>query len=712
MKNVDVSVVLNMHREALLLAPTLRSLQACAQEAVDSGLVVELVAVFDRADDETRKVFRSIPLPSFCLVREVEVDVGSLGLARNAGIECARGEYIWTSDADDLVSSNCIVALLETARRHPSPKVVVFLEYLCAFGDKYFNCRYVGSEYLTAADFAFHHSYVSRIFVRRDVFESVQYEDLRVSSGFAYEDWFMNCEFRAMGYEMAVAPATVFFYRQRAGSLLRQADAASARLVPHSSLFGAVHFQEDMAACRERVSDWQEFMNARRDIFRANNTISFMDSEQLVGYLYDAALLEPEIEMCRVEVAGSYSPLPWDSQHWGMQLEALYRMVGNEPFTDIVLLPWLRPGGAEKYILTILEEITRHRPDANLLVIAGQSASKHEWISKLPVSAVFLDIYNAFPVLDDADRDVMLMRALLALGSEHARLHIKASGFSHRILDGYTEILRNNFKIIYYRFCDDVQQWRGESLRGAWGVKVMRRHLSGFWKVVCDCQSIVRDDLSVLGSLQSKYETIYTRCDVEMVSGAHGGVPKRRILWASRIGPQKRPDLVAKISNALKNSGFDVVIDVYGMPDDGTNPNEIFDTASPGIEYRGGFAGFHELPVAAYDAFLYTAGYDGLPNILLEAMAAKLPVIAPNVGGIAEVVRPGVTGWLVSGDNDHQLVAGYVNAIEELYGSWEVAGAMADNGRSLIERQHGEQVFSARVAEVFSLGCVTTESMV
>lgn len=710
MSAIDVSVVLNMHREALFLAPTLRSLQACAQEAREAGLAVELVAVFDRADDATREVFRSVPLPAFCRVREVEVDVGSLGLARNAGIEQARGEYIWTSDADDLVSSNCIVALREAALRHHNQKVVVFLEYLCAFGDKYFNCRYVGSEWLTAADFAFHHSFVSRIFVRRDAFDAIHYEDLRVTSGFAYEDWFMNCELRAMGYDMVVAPDTAFFYRQRAGSLLQQANAASARMVPHSRLFDVARLKADMAASRERVGNWQQFMQQRQEIFQANNTTSFMQSEKLVGYLRDAARLEPEIELGRVESAGSYSPLPWDPQHWGMQLEALYRMVGDESFTDIVLLPWLKPGGAEKYILHILEEITKQQPDANILVIAGQPATRHEWVGRLPASTVFLDVYNAFPSLDEAERDMMLVRALLALAAEGARMHVKASYFSHRLLDSYAAVLRDRFHVVYYRFCDDVLRWRGESWRGPWGLMTMRRHLSGFWKVVSDCQAIICEDLEVLGTLQSKYETIYTWCDADAKT-MHDPIPKRRLLWASRIGPQKRPELLVDIATALKEAGVEVAIDVYGMPDDGTDPHVLFGDGASGLDYHGGFSGFQELPVSSYDAFLYTSGYDGLPNILLEALAAGLPVIAPDVGGIKEVVLPGVTGWLVQGDDDQALITGYVRAIGELYGNWKAVPAMASNGRELIERQHGASAFSQRVGEVFDIGAAATRKV-
>lgn len=710
MNGIDVSVILNMHREALLLAPTLHSLQLCAEEAKEAGIVVELVAVFDRADDATREAFYSIPLPAFCRVKVVEVNLGSLGLARNAGIDQAKGEFIWTSDADDLVSPNCIVALLDTARRHPHSKVAVFLEYLCAFGDKYFNCRYVGSEYLTAADFAYQHPYVSRIFVSRSTFDLIRYDDLRVTSGFAYEDWYMNCELRAMGYDMAVAPDTVFFYRQRAGSLLRQADAASARLVPHSRLFDTRQYQADMQACRDRVGDWHKFMHRRQEVFHADNTRSFMQSERLVGYLLDAAKLEPEIEPHRVESTHSYCPLPWNPRHWGMQLESLYRMLGSGRFTDIVLLPWLKPGGAEKYILHILEEIVQQQPGARLLIVVGEAAKRHEWMDRLPASSVFIDIYNAFPLLDDVERDAMLMRAMLAVAGDGARLHIKSSVFAHRLLDAYGSVLAGRFRIVYYRFCDDTSQWQGESLRGPWGIKVMRRHLPGLWRVVSDCAATVAGDQQVLGTLQSKYETIYTRCELKSLVKRKPG-PQYRLLWASRIGAQKRPELLTSIARALKVAGLDVVIDVYGTPDSGVDPRAIFDDRSSGIAYHGSFSTFSDLPVESCDGFLYTSAYDGLPNILLEVLGAGLPVIAPDVGGIGEVVKPGLTGWLVNGAGDEALVQDYVRAIRALYGDWAATTDMAANGRRLVGSQHGATAFSSRVAEVFCFSEITTREV-
>ncbi len=706
MNKIDVSVVLNMHREAPYLRPTLLSLDACALEARRSGLVVELVAVFDCADEATREVFRDTALNGFDNIKTVDINVGSLGLARNAGVERADGEFVWTADGDDLVSSNAIVALVKTARNHPHPNVAVFIEFLAAFGEQFHVVRYFGSERLTAADVVYQHPFVSRIFIRRSVFEALRYIDLKLTTGFAYEDWDFNARLIALGFDLITAPDTVFFYRQRNNSLLRQANALSAKIIPQSPLFELQRYCSEMSRARERVGDWSVFVRERQAICQRHFAQELFASEKLKGYVSDAAELDPEVEPLCIEAASSYCPIPWDSAHWGFQLEKLYRLVGVQPFDTVVLLPWLKPGGAEKYILQILHELKAAGAAGRVLVLSGESANRHEWTNRLPEGTVFVDVFNGFPTLSTADRDAMVVRLLLAISAPEARLHIKSSAFSHRLMDGYGSVLSSHFKIVYYRFSDGNYYWNGGRLNISSGVKFLRRHLGGINLLVSDCNVIAERDHACVGIHTKKYQTIYAQCATRQRSQTVAA-PKQRLLWASRISKEKRPELVGAIATALRRDCPSIVIEVYGQVDAGLNPDMLFNV--PGVEYRGSFDGFECLPVERFDGFLYTSAFDGLPNIILEVMGAGLPVIAPDVGGIAEAVIDGVTGFLVPDlIDDAALVLAYIDTIRRMYSDWALTCAVAERGRLLIEKQHGPGAFKKRVAEVFDFAPVST----
>ena len=125
--------------------------------------------------------------------------------------------------------------------------------------------------------------------------------------------------------------------------------------------------------------------------------------------------------------------------------------------------------------------------------------------------------------------------------------------------------------------------------------------------------------------------------------------------------------------------------------------------ATEGLEYLGPFDNFDSLKPETFDAFLYTSAYDGLPNVVLEAMGHALPVIAPDVGGVREAVSSGKTGWLIPsvGGGDDALVAAYVDAIVELYENWERSQAMGRAGRDLIRQRHSLEHHRQVVGNIF-----------
>ena len=74
---------------------------------------------------------------------------------------------------------------------------------------------------------------------------------------------------------------------------------------------------------------------------------------------------------------------------------------------------------------------------------------------------------------------------------------------------------------------------------------------------------------------------------------------------------------------------------------------------------------------------------DGIPNVILEAMAAGLPVVSTPVSGIPEVVRDGETGFLVP-EHDPTAVA---DAAERLLADAGLAGRLGEAGRSFVRQE-------------------------
>jgi glycosyltransferase involved in cell wall biosynthesis len=78
-------------------------------------------------------------------------------------------------------------------------------------------------------------------------------------------------------------------------------------------------------------------------------------------------------------------------------------------------------------------------------------------------------------------------------------------------------------------------------------------------------------------------------------------------------------------------------------------------------------------------------GMDNLPTVVMEAMAAGLPVVSTAVGGVPEMVREGVTGFLVA---EHQPAA-LADVLARLLGDRALARSFGATGR-----QHAAEVFA------------------
>lgn len=85
--------------------------------------------------------------------------------------------------------------------------------------------------------------------------------------------------------------------------------------------------------------------------------------------------------------------------------------------------------------------------------------------------------------------------------------------------------------------------------------------------------------------------------------------------------------------------------------------------------------------LATADLMVLASLWEGMPNVLLEAMAARRAVVATDVEGSAEVVVPGETGWLVpSGDAD-----ALARALHQAAADPDLLRTMGEAGRCRVE---------------------------
>jgi glycosyltransferase involved in cell wall biosynthesis len=121
-------------------------------------------------------------------------------------------------------------------------------------------------------------------------------------------------------------------------------------------------------------------------------------------------------------------------------------------------------------------------------------------------------------------------------------------------------------------------------------------------------------------------------------------------------------------------------------------------TEQPGVEWLGPVEDVRAVWQRAAIAVLPSTYGEGVPKSLLEAAACARPIVATDVPGCREVVRPGETGILV---RPHDINA-LADAIATLAGDPVLRRAMGRAGRELIEREFAEGLVARQTLALYS----------
>jgi glycosyltransferase involved in cell wall biosynthesis len=103
------------------------------------------------------------------------------------------------------------------------------------------------------------------------------------------------------------------------------------------------------------------------------------------------------------------------------------------------------------------------------------------------------------------------------------------------------------------------------------------------------------------------------------------------------------------------------------------------------------------LLLKAIDVVVLPSRWEGLPLVLLEAMACRKPIVASRVTGNVDVVVDGVTGWLVSSEAPQALA----DKITVLLQDGQLRHEFGQRGRERLEQEFSLPGMAAHIRSVY-----------
>jgi glycosyltransferase involved in cell wall biosynthesis len=169
---------------------------------------------------------------------------------------------------------------------------------------------------------------------------------------------------------------------------------------------------------------------------------------------------------------------------------------------------------------------------------------------------------------------------------------------------------------------------------------------------------------------------------------------------AARLAPEKAQDQLLRSFRIIHDRHPHARLWISGVGLDWIERNLHQLRRELNLESSVDFVGFHHdfwslLDVA--DMMVHPSHTEGIPQSVMGGMAAGLPIVASDVGGIPEVIRHSSTGMLVA-ENDE---AGFAQAVTSLIDDPGKARALGAAARRSIENEHSTQAAVRRVEDLY-----------
>lgn len=738
---IELSIVVTAHNEGILLHKALNSVFCAADELDRKKITYEVIVHIDNGDSETISVAKRYPSIMKRKIRILNNDFGNLSKSRNFAASVASGKYVAFLDGDDYISKNWYLNAINELKRR-SRDCIIYPEAVLTFQDNKCHVlqllkKYTGKDkdFLTILS---GNCYTSVVMAKKKVFLDTPY--LLMGEGYCYEDYVFNVQTLEKNIPHLVAPGTVMFYRKSDNSMLSRAN-GDGLVLPRMNLFelgdvkkkflnklfyddrldnididepdnkAEVELVEGRRTFRDNFiykkirGNW--FLNYLitpflRLALRIKKKLKPDDTVEQEESIEDDNLLIPDFVIeqwreinkidirlyptkvdlentsiydvaCSVDIGRSY-----------IELSKSFRRLPNYVF----IVPWVVKGGADKVMLNYLKVLHMIHPDWHFAVITTLN-EKRVWLEDVPDYVDLYELGKFRPYLSCDGAETLLTRLLVQLNCK--KIHIINSELGYEWVRKHKLLVKAEYMINVSLFSDEkIKEWDG-------GIRISSYESPGVFEIFSNTSKVFSDNMRYLDVIEKrngfdkdKLKVHYQPIDLPINAKKQLRKKTKKILWAGRIVPVKMPKLVMEISELLDG----IQIDMYGeLNKDIYSEQDLFENAT-NVNYCGSYSGFNELPTEDYDLFLYTSETDGLPNTILEAAAAGLPIVASNDGGVGDFIIHGKTGILVE---DFYKPEEYARLIKDIYNDKFDLERIVLNAQRALREKHSWTTFTELV---------------
>jgi len=195
-----------------------------------------------------------------------------------------------------------------------------------------------------------------------------------------------------------------------------------------------------------------------------------------------------------------------------------------------------------------------------------------------------------------------------------------------------------------------------------------------------------------------------SRADVRRELGLAEGAPV--IGMTARVSAQKDYMTLARAAKRVLDVVPDARFVIVGDHERHAAHREHYSLVQRELERLGVahaflFTGFRTdvaRVMGGFDVFVLSTHFEGLPLVILEAMAMQIPVVATAVNGIPELITSESVGLLAPHEDDEALANQLLALLRDPARARRVAAA----GRELVERQFSARAFGENIAALYA----------